>query len=187
MPCPPAGGNASSGLQRFEREAPSRPASLRTHTVQIYDFGASDDGIYYIAMEYLTGTDLRTLVAEAGPLPPARAASFVMQACLSLEEAHAAGIIHRDIKPHNLFVTRVGENPDFVKLLDFGIVRFRPPGGGGDQHLTQTGFLAGTPAYMAPELWRGAPPTSGATSMPSASPLLSHRPHPIRRLPRPGR
>ncbi|HEX9165050.1 MAG TPA: serine/threonine-protein kinase [Gemmatimonadales bacterium] len=152
------GGNVSSGsVKRFEREALAASQLRGPHTVQIYDFGASDDGIYYIAMEYLTGTDLRTLVAGAGPLPPARAASFVMQACLSLEEAHAAGIIHRDIKPHNLFVTRVGENPDFIKLLDFGIVRFRPPGGGGDQHLTQTGFLAGTPAYMAPELWRGAP------------------------------
>ena len=142
-------------VKRFEREALAASQLRGPHTVQIYDFGASDDGIYYIAMEYLSGGDLRSLVADHGPLPPARAAGFIMQACLSLEEAHAAGIIHRDLKPHNLFVTRVGEDHDFLKLLDFGIVRFRRPEAS-DHHLTQTGFLAGTPAYMAPELWLGA-------------------------------
>jgi len=150
-----SGDVSASMVKRFEREALAASRLRGPHTVQIYDFGASDDGIYYLAMEHLSGTDLRTLVAQAGPLPPARAADFIMQACLSLEEAHSAGIIHRDIKPHNLFVTQVGERLDFVKLLDFGIVRFRGLGGG-DQQLTRTGFLAGTPAYMAPELWLGA-------------------------------
>jgi serine/threonine-protein kinase len=124
--------------------------------VQVFDFGASDDGLYYIAMEYLPGMDLATLVEEFGPLPPARAINVVMQACRALEEAHAAGIIHRDLKPHNLFMTRVDDDPDFVKLLDFGVARLRGPAGMSES-LTWTGVVLGTPSYLAPELWQGAP------------------------------
>ena len=100
--------------------------------------------------------DLGTLVEEFGPLPPARAINVVMQACRALEDAHAAGIIHRDLKPHNLFLTRVDDDPDFVKLLDFGIARLRVPAGSADR-LTWTGIVVGTPSYLAPELWQGAP------------------------------
>jgi serine/threonine-protein kinase len=143
-------------LKRFEREAQAAGQLRGPHVVQIFDFGASDDGLYYIAMEYLQGMDLATLVDRFGPLPPARAIHVAMQACLALEEAHDAGIIHRDIKPHNLFMTRVGDDPDFVKLLDFGIVRLREPTSmSGD--LTWTGVVVGTPAYIAPELMDGAP------------------------------
>jgi serine/threonine-protein kinase len=151
-------GNTASGpdaVQRFEREALAASRLQSRHVVQIFDFGASDDGLYYIAMEYLRGIDLEALVERHGPVPPARAVHFIVQACLALEEAHAAGIIHRDIKPHNLFVTEVDGDPDFVKLLDFGVVRFRAPTPG-DQRLTWTGALIGTPLYLAPELWQGA-------------------------------
>ena len=142
-------------LKRFEREAQAAGQLRGPHVVRVFDFGASDDGLYYIAMEYLPGMDLGTMVAEFGPLPAARAIDVVMQACLALEEAHAAGIIHRDLKPHNLFMTRVGDDPDFVKLLDFGVARLRNPAVITDR-LTWTGIVVGTPSYLAPELWGGA-------------------------------
>jgi serine/threonine-protein kinase len=145
-----------AAVRRFEREARAASQLRGPHIVRIFDFGASDDGLYYIAMEYLTGLDLGTMVERFGPLPPARATHFMMQACRALDEAHEAGIIHRDLKPHNLFVTRVGDDPEFVKLLDFGVVRLRVPDPGAEP-LTSTGLLVGTPAYVAPELWGGAP------------------------------
>ncbi len=144
-----------AAVKRFEREAQATSQLKGPHVVHIFDFGASDDGLYYIAMEYLAGMDLATLVETFGPLPAARAVKYMKQACVALEEAHTAGIIHRDIKPHNLFVTRVGADPDFVKLLDFGVVRLRDPEPT-SEHLTRTGLLVGTPAYVAPELWTGA-------------------------------
>ena len=143
-------------LKRFEREAHAAGQLRGPHVVRVFDFGASDDGLYYIAMEYLPGMDLATMVEEYGPLAPARAIDVLMQACSALEEAHAAGIIHRDLKPHNLFVTRVGDDPDFVKLLDFGVARLRDPIASSDR-LTWTGIVVGTPSYLAPELWQGAP------------------------------
>ena len=142
-------------IRRFEREAHATSKLQGPHTIRIYDFGASDDGIYYIAMEYLNGSNLGTLVAEEGPVPPAAAIELVKQACVSLEEAHAAGIIHRDIKPENLVLCRSVSGHGLLKLLDFGIARLQVPETG--EQLTRTGFLAGTPAYMAPELWQAHP------------------------------
>jgi hypothetical protein len=142
-------------VKRFEREARAAGQLRGPHVVQVFDFGASDDGLYYIAMEYLRGRDLGSIVEEFGPLPPARAIHIGMQSCLALEEAHAAGIIHRDLKPHNLFLTRVGDEPDFVKLLDFGIARLRNPARDAER-LTWSGAMVGTPAFLAPELLRGA-------------------------------
>ncbi len=95
-------------VARFEREALATSRLQSPHVVQIFDYGASEDGLYYIAMEFLSGRDLGTVVEEDGPLPPARAVGFIMQACLALEVAHNAGVIHRDIKPQNLFVDRRG-------------------------------------------------------------------------------
>ena len=143
-------------VRRFEREAQAAGQLRGLHVVRIFDFGASDDGLYYIAMEHLSGMDLGRLVEEFGPLPEARAVCVVRQACEALEEAHAAGIIHRDLKPHNLFMTRVGDDPDFVKLLDFGVARLRDAAAVADT-LTWTGVVVGTPSYMAPELLQGAP------------------------------
>ena len=146
----------SDTLKRFEREAHAAGQLRGPHVVRVFDFGASDDGLYYIAMEYLPGLDLATIVEDFGPVPPARAINIIMQACGALEEAHAAGIIHRDLKPHNLFLTRVGDDPDVVKLLDFGVARLRDPTNATDR-LTWTGIVVGTPSYLAPELWQGAP------------------------------
>ena len=141
-------------LLRFEREAQAASQLRIPHSVQIYDFGASDDGIHYIAMEYLSGMDLETMVNRYGPLRPDRVVWFARQICDSLEEAHAAGVIHRDVKPSNLFVTRVGGRPDFLKLLDFGLARLRPIEGV-DVYRSQAGMVHGTPVYMPPELWEG--------------------------------
>ena len=141
-------------VARFEREALATSRLRSPHVVQIFDYGASEDGLYYIAMEYLNGRDLCTLVREQGPVSASMATRYMIQACLALEVAHGAGVIHRDIKPENLFLIRQDGEQDLIKLLDFGIVRFREPGAG---NLTWTGVLIGTPLYLAPELWTGSP------------------------------
>lgn len=146
--------SSPESVQRFEREAQAAGQLRGEHVVHIFDFGASEDGLYYIAMEYLAGMDLASLVEKFGPMPPARVIHLGMQACLALEEAHAAGIIHRDLKPHNLYLTRTPEEPDHLKLLDFGIARLRSEDTGGER-ITWTGAMIGTPAYLAPELWQG--------------------------------
>ncbi len=133
-------------IARFEREARALSRLTSPHTVRVFDFGASDDGFSYIAMEYLPGADLQQLVRESGPMPPERAIALAMQACRSLAEAHAAGIVHRDIKPANLFATRLGDQFDVLKILDFGIARLVADA-------TRTQSVRGTPAYMAPECW----------------------------------
>src|SRR5262245_21567125 len=140
-------------VRRFEREARAASRLTSPHTIRIFDFGASDDGLYYVAMEYLQGSDLDALVRTHGVLAPARAIHLGMQACESLDEAHAAGIVHRDIKPSNLFVTRAGDEYDVLKVLDFGLARLA--GADESTQLTRTGWLLGTPAYVAPELWQG--------------------------------
>jgi len=141
-------------VRRFELEARAAGRLRGPHVAQVFDFGASDDGLYYIAMEYLAGMNVASLVEKFGPLPPARAIHLGIQACLALEEAHAAGIIHRDLKPLNLYVTQMPDDPDFVKLLDFGIARLRAAGSPSER-LTMVGLMVGTPAFLAPELWLG--------------------------------
>jgi serine/threonine-protein kinase len=145
---------AVESVQRFELEAQAAGQLRGQHVVQIFDFGASEDGLYYIAMEYLTGMSLAALVERFGAMPSGRAINIGMQVCLALEEAHAAGIIHRDLKPHNLYLMRTPEAPDFVKLLDFGIARLRSKDVRPDR-LTMTGLMVGTPAFLAPEVWLG--------------------------------
>lgn len=141
-------------VARFEREALATSRLQSPHIVQIFDYGASEDGLYFIAMEYLTGRDLCTVVREDGPVPVGKAVEYAMQACLALEVAHGGGVIHRDIKPENLFLVRTEGEREHIKLLDFGIVRLREPTG---HTLTWTGMLVGTPLYLAPELWTGHP------------------------------
>jgi serine/threonine-protein kinase len=142
-----------TALARFEREARATAALRSPHTVSLYDFGAADDGAFYYVMELLEGLDLATLVERFGPLPPARAVHLLAQACDSLAEAHAVGLVHRDVKPANIYTCRLGLELDFVKVLDFGLVagsKFaRAPGAA---RLTGQGFIVGTPAFMAPEM-----------------------------------
>ncbi|MBT9557959.1 MAG: protein kinase, partial [Myxococcales bacterium] len=136
---------------RFEREVKAT-ASLRSpHTVAIYDYGVDESQTLYYAMELLDGVDLDTLVRLRGPLPVARVIHLLIQACESLAEAHAAGLVHRDVKPANLFVCRLGRKVDFVKVLDFGLVRRDDD----DRSLTRTDATPGSPAFMAPESIEG--------------------------------
>jgi eukaryotic-like serine/threonine-protein kinase len=138
---------------RFEREAQVASSLTSPHTVKIFDYGASDDGIAYIAMEFLRGLDLADLVNGYGPLDIRRAVHMIRQAASSLAEAHEKGLVHRDIKPANLFALSTGDPPDFVKVLDFGLVRELTRPLGQDTH---EGVTLGTPAYMAPEQFLGA-------------------------------
>jgi serine/threonine-protein kinase len=137
-------------IERFEREAQATAALESPHTVELYDFGVSDAGVLYYVMELLRGIDLETLVQRFGPQSPERVAHILSQVCLSLEDAHQRGLVHRDIKPANLFLTSRAQEVDFVKVLDFGLVKVIAPQPG-DVKLSRVGEVHGTPAYMAPE------------------------------------
>lgn len=142
-------------IARFEREAMAASSLQSPHTIRVFDFGASDDGVWFIAMEHLEGITLTELVDEAGPLPAPRAVRLVRQACAALAEAHDAGVVHRDVKPDNLFVCRLGDEPDFLKVLDFGIASIEGAEANGSATTTRAGWVHGTPAYMSPEVCNG--------------------------------
>jgi len=147
-------GEGELAMRRFRREA-EVAASLRSpHTVELYDFGITEDETLYYAMELLEGMDLEALVRTSGPLPVNRAVFILTQVCQSLAEAHARGLVHRDIKPANIHVGSLGLEHDFAKVLDFGLVK-AAPGGIELSQVTAAGIAAGTPAYMAPEMVRG--------------------------------
>jgi serine/threonine-protein kinase len=152
-----ASGNAVA-IARFEREAMAASSLQSPHTIRVFDFGASDDGVWFIAMEHLEGVDLMSLVEDIGPMPAERAVRLARQACAALSEAHDAGVVHRDIKPGNLFVCRLGDDPDFLKVLDFGIASIEgaTADAGASVDVTRTGWVHGTPAYMSPEVCTGA-------------------------------
>ena len=133
--------------RRFEHEVQATAALSSPHTVDIYDYGLAQDGTFYYVMELLDGLDLSTLVNKYGPQEPARVIHLLVQACPSLEEAHRAGLIHRDIKPANLFVCRYGTDDDFVKVLDFGLVKEVTAQGAKAAQLTQHDVTLGTPGF----------------------------------------
>jgi len=136
---------------RFEREVQATAQLRSPHTVEVYDYGLSEDRSFYYVMELLDGLSLEELVKRYGPLPPERAVHILRQACHSLGEAHARGIVHRDVKPANLFLCRYGQDLDFVKVLDFGLVKRAGAPSRRDVKLTAVGTFAGTPAYGSPE------------------------------------
>lgn len=143
-------------LRRFEREARATAALKSPHTVQLYDFGITDDGTLYYVMELLDGVDLDSLITRYGPVPAERAIHILRQVCSSLADAHANGLVHRDIKPANIVVSRMGNTFDFTKVLDFGLVKLESKQPGEDSmKLTVDGTSGGTPAFMAPEVVRG--------------------------------
>ena len=145
----PLGAESDEARRRFEREA-QVIASLRSpHTIELFDFGVADDGTFYYAMELLDGLDADALIRRTGPVPPERAIYMLQQVCHSLSEAHSRGLVHRDIKPANIFLCRYGEDHDFVKVLDFGIVKAVE--GSADTGLTVQDAIHGTPAFIAPE------------------------------------
>lgn len=146
-------GTAQTGrelIQRFEREAQATALLRSQHTVEVYDFGTAIDGSFYYVMELLDGFDLDQLVTRFGPVPPERAIHLLRQVCTSLTEAHEVGLIHRDVKPANLYACRYGREVDFMKVLDFGLVA--GPTGGRERSDAGTAAAAGgTPAFMSPE------------------------------------
>jgi len=137
-------------LQRFEREAQATALMRSPHTMELYDYGVAEDGTLYYVMELLNGLDLDRLVETFGPVPAERAVYLLMQLCDSLAEAHDAGLTHRDIKPANLYVCHQGKEADFVKVLDFGLVKL-DPGVPAETKLTAEHSASGTPAFMSPE------------------------------------
>ena len=147
--------NDDIAVKRFRREARVISKMRHPNTVTIYDFGQTQAGELYLVMEFLEGQTVAQLLRTNGPLPGLRAARIIRQACGSLGEAHEFGIIHRDLKPDNIFLTRYGDEQDFVKVLDFGLVKLAD-----NDHthtLTQQGKVYGTPRYMAPEQAEGKP------------------------------
>ncbi len=144
------GDDTHAVLTRFEQEAQATALLRSPNTVEVYDFGISSDGSFYYVMELLDGLDLQKLVDRDGPIPASRVIYILRQVCHSLSEAHAAGMVHRDIKPANIFVCRYGGDFDFVKVLDFGLVKKEKLVE--DPTLTQKGQFLGTPAFFAPEM-----------------------------------
>src|SRR4051812_7545470 len=157
---PQVSGDPELLLRRFEREARATAALKSPHTVQLYDFGATEDGRLYYVMELLDGLDLDTLVRQYGPLPPERIVHILRQVCSSLQDAHGNGLVHRDIKPANVVVSRAGTTFDFAKVLDFGLVKLDTDRKADDDvKLTNEGSAGGTPAFMAPEVVLGVADT----------------------------
>ncbi len=149
-------------LARFEREAQVTATLRSPHTIEVYDFGISDQGVFYYVMELLNGFDAAQLVERFGPLPAERAVHLLLQMCDSLGEAHAAGMVHRDVKPSNLYVCRYGRAVDFVKVLDFGLVKPRHVDG---FQLTADQVVSGTPAFMSPEQVLGGKELDGRSDL----------------------
>jgi serine/threonine-protein kinase len=140
-------------LARFEREVRTTARLSHWNTVEIYDYGRTNDGTFFYVMEYLPGLSLEELLERHGPLPAERVVHFLRQICQGLGEAHAIGLIHRDIKPGNVFAAQRGGLYDMVKLLDFGLVK--PVTEAPSARLTRDGGVSGTPLFMSPEQARG--------------------------------
>jgi serine/threonine-protein kinase len=140
-------------LARFEREVRMTARLSHWNTIEIYDYGRTDDSTFFYVMEYLPGLSLEDLLERHGPLPAERVVHFLWQICQALREAHAIGLIHRDIKPGNVFAAQRGGVYDVVKLLDFGLVK--PVTEAPSARLTQDGGISGTPLFMSPEQARG--------------------------------
>ncbi len=137
-------------LRRFTLEALAVSRLRHPNTIQIFDYGQTPQGNPYIAMEMLEGLTLHDLLRQERPLPIRRALRIMAQVAASLSEAHGKGIVHRDLKPENIFLVNVGDNPDYVKVLDFGVAKLRDAGDDKGT-LTQAGSIFGTPRYMSPE------------------------------------
>ena len=140
-------------IERFHREARAAATIGNDHIVDVTDMGCLDNGSHYLVLEYLEGSDLAFRVASRGPLEVAAAVGLMLQLCAALRAVHAAGIVHRDLKPDNLFLIERDGTPDFLKVLDFGVCKFRE--GAEHMRLTATGVALGTPHYMAPEQVEG--------------------------------
>jgi len=144
-------GASDEAIRRFEREAQVIAQLRSPHTVELFDFGMADDGAFYYVMELLEGLDADALLRRFGPTPSERTIYILRQICHSLSEAQSHGLVHRDIKPANVFLCRYGEEYDFVKVLDFGIVRAIGDATNTSAAPTRENAIQGTPAFMSPE------------------------------------
>jgi serine/threonine-protein kinase len=152
-------------LQRFEREVQSMATLTHPNTVEVYDYGHTEDGTFYYAMEYLPGANLEQMVTRYGPLPPGRAIHFLRQVCGALHEAHGIGLLHRDVKPSNVLACERGGVYDVAKLLDFGLVQESALAGKNADRLTVQGTVLGSPPYMSPEQAAGKPSLDGRSDL----------------------
>ncbi len=160
----------SIAVARFEREVQSAAMLSHPNTIEIFDYGHTDDGTFYYVMEYLPGLSLADLVWQAGPMPPGRAVYIMRQVCGSLAEAHRMGLVHRDLKPANIFVAVLGGQCDVAKVLDFGLVKQQSPADG--RQLTVEFTVSGTPMYMSPEQAVGTREIDGRADLYSLGAIL---------------
>ncbi|MFO0747313.1 MAG: serine/threonine-protein kinase [Myxococcota bacterium] len=182
---------------RFKREALATSKLRHPNTVSVIDFGQTESGMLYLVLELLTGATLTRVIRSEGPLAPERVAAIGKQIAKSLAEAHDQGIVHRDLKPDNVFIADFHGEPDYTKVMDFGIARLLTT----DEHVTRTGMMIGTPRYMAPEqamakkaspaadlyslgvilyeMLTGAPPFSGDSGMALALAHINEAPPPL--------
>ncbi len=188
-------------IERFRREALATSKLRHPNTVSVIDFGQAPGGLLYMVLELLEGATLSRVIRASAPLPPQRVAAIGKQIAKSLAEAHELGIVHRDLKPDNIFLCDYHGEPDFVKVMDFGIARLLAEDGKGLKEMTRTGIMMGTPKYMPPEqamakkvgppadlyalgvilfeMLSGAPPFSGDSGMALA---LAHVNDPVPKL-----
>src|SRR5262245_29227643 len=147
--------NDPQWVPRFLNEAKACSKLQHPNTVRLIDFGQTREGLLFMAMEFLDGQSIRAAIDRFGRMQPARVMKIISQCCQSLSEAHSFGIIHRDIKPDNIFLVTLGGQPDYVKILDFSVAKLKQASGSAMQ--TQAGVVFGTPNYMSPEQGRGLP------------------------------
>jgi serine/threonine-protein kinase len=142
---------------RFDREAGTVAALEHPNTIQVYDFGAMEDGTLYLVMEFVQGRSVADILEKDGAMPAARVENILRQVCGSLEEAHGHGIVHRDLKPDNVVLCERAGQKDWVEVLDFGIAKRSSEHDPNEAKLTQQGMVLGTPPYMSPEQFTGQP------------------------------
>tara|TARA_R110002096_G_scaffold350395_2_gene543455 strand:- start:26500 stop:28077 length:1578 start_codon:yes stop_codon:yes gene_type:complete len=145
----------SRAIARFEREVRATSELVHPNTVRVFDYGVTNDGLWYYAMELLDGSDLHAEISKRGPMHPSRAALLIGQASRALSEAHSRGIIHRDLKPENLFLTNITGQGEFIKILDFGLAKLMDTRSESQEGLTQVGWAVGTPQWVSPEVMLG--------------------------------
>ncbi|HEX7939454.1 MAG TPA: serine/threonine-protein kinase, partial [Gemmatimonadaceae bacterium] len=142
----------ADAISRFNREAANASKINHPNVAAVYDFGETEDGLIFLAMEFIEGPSLTKVIEEAGSLTPLRAADITRQASEALAVAHDMGIVHRDLKPDNIMLAKGRDGVDIVKVVDFGIAK---AGADEGQKVTKTGMVVGTPEYMSPEQLSG--------------------------------
>ncbi|QQR91398.1 MAG: serine/threonine protein kinase [Myxococcales bacterium] len=152
-------------VERFKREARAATMVGNEHIIDVTDMGQLPDGSPFIVMEMLEGREFAGLIEDEGPLPVGRTVRIIQQVCNALSAAHAKGIVHRDLKPENIFLVTKHGNPDFVKVLDFGISKVKEHKDSVQKSLTRTGVMMGTPHYMSPEQAQGLATTDHRTDI----------------------